>query len=766
MNKLPNKISNLIKAKNLGFKIPKFIFFDYDFLKNNLNETLNLINKNFKKEKKIILRSAAFDEDVRVSNAGKYDSILVNNNDDDEILSKLKLIFSKYKKKKGYVIAQKYIGDSFLNGVIFAKNSKRLENYITVNFYKGKSTSEITSGNINGNYFVFFSKIKTSKIKNKYLKKIIDTTFKIQKNFSLKNLDIEFSINKKKQINILQIRELNSLKKNENISSKVLFDLKKKLKKMVNDKNLLDKSKKIYSNMTDWNPAEMLGLKPKPLASSLYAELITNQVWSKSRKLLGYSDCFDLPLMHEFMGQQYIDVGLSLYSFIPNDLNKNLKKKLLRYYLNNFRKKPYFYYDKIESELILSSIDFSTNEKLRRLKKFNFSDVEILQIKRSLQNITNKSINYLGENLDVSNQITGKTNKIIKEKLHPINKIYRLTNLCKIYGTIPFANIARFAFISVQFLNSMVNEKIISPKEHFQFLNSLTSITSKLNKDLIKLDKLKFLKIYGHLRPNTYEINSKNYKDNYNSYFAKKVRKYSFRTKKFDFDLKTKNKISKYLKKYKINHKVDNFVNFLELSIISREKSKFNFTYCINEIFNQLILIGKMFKINKSDLSYLNINIILDLYNKFIYTQVKDILRIEIKKNKKDYFFNQNIKFPNIIKNENDIFLFTEKNIKATFVGRKNIFGKIALLNEKKLNLNLNNKIVLIKNADPGYDFIFSKKIRGLITAYGGPNSHMFIRCNEIGIPAAIGIGDKNFEKLIKANSVFLNCEEKDLQII
>ena len=81
------------------------------------------------------------------------------------------------------------------------------------------------------------------------------------------------------------------------------------------------------------------------------------------------------------MGQQYIDVGLSLYSFIPNDLNKNLKKNL-RYYLNNFRKKPYFYYDKIESELILSSIDFSTNEKLRRLKKFNFSDVEILQIKR------------------------------------------------------------------------------------------------------------------------------------------------------------------------------------------------------------------------------------------------------------------------------------------------------------------------------------------------------------------------------------------------
>ena len=48
-----------------------------------------------------------------------------------------------------------------------------------------------------------------------------------------------------------------------------------------------------------------------------------------------------------------------------------------------------------------------------------------------------------------------------------------------------------------------------------------------------------------------------------------------------------------------------------------------------------------------------------------------------------------------------------------------------------------------IENADPGFDFIFSHNIKGLITAFGGPNSHMSIRCNEFGIPAAIGIGEK-----------------------
>ena len=62
----------------------------------------------------------------------------------------------------------------------------------------------------------------------------------------------------------------------------------------------------------------------------------------------------------------------------------------------------------------------------------------------------------------------------------------------------------------------------------------------------------------------------------------------------------------------------------------------------------------------------------------------------------------------------------------------------------------MNNKIVLLENADPGYDFIFSHNIKGLITEYGGSNSHMSIRCLELGVPAIIGIGSREF-KLISA---------------
>ena len=78
----------------------------------------------------------------------------------------------------------------------------------------------------------------------------------------------------------------------------------------------------------------------------------------------------------------------------------------------------------------------------------------------------------------------------------------------------------------------------------------------------------------------------------------------------------------------------------------------------------------------------------------------------------------------------------------------------------------MKNKIILLKNADPGYDFIFSHNIKGLITEYGGANSHMSIRCLELGIPAIIGIGTKNFQAINKNNFVQINANQKYFKII
>jgi phosphoenolpyruvate-protein kinase (PTS system EI component) len=71
--------------------------------------------------------------------------------------------------------------------------------------------------------------------------------------------------------------------------------------------------------------------------------------------------------------------------------------------------------------------------------------------------------------------------------------------------------------------------------------------------------------------------------------------------------------------------------------------------------------------------------------------------------------------------------------------------------------------IVLIESADPGFDWIFSHEILGLVTQYGGANSHMAIRCAEFGLPAAIGCGEQLFEALAKAPVIELNCAARKL---
>ena len=42
--------------------------------------------------------------------------------------------------------------------------------------------------------------------------------------------------------------------------------------------------------MPDWDPAEIIGTKPRPLALSMYRELITDHVWSKNRTNYGYKN--------------------------------------------------------------------------------------------------------------------------------------------------------------------------------------------------------------------------------------------------------------------------------------------------------------------------------------------------------------------------------------------------------------------------------------------------------------------------------------------
>ena len=68
-------------------------------------------------------------------------------------------------------------------------------------------------------------------------------------------------------------------------------------------------------------------------------------------------------------------------------------------------------------------------------------------------------------------------------------------------------------------------------------------------------------------------------------------------------------------------------------------------------------------------------------------------------------------------------------------------------------------------NADPGFDYIFSRDIKGVVTKYGGRFSHLSLRCEYFDLPAIIGCGDSLFREMCDASSLFIDCKSRIIRV-
>ena len=359
----------------------------------------------------------------------------------------------------------------------------------------------------------------------------------------------------------------------------------------------------------------------------------------------------------------------------------------------------------------------------------------------------------------------------IKDGITDLKNLKSIIENCKNFGIKPFAIIARHAFVSKEIINSFLRLNILSKKKIANFYNSIQTITFSFldDQNKIKGDKKKlkiFLKKYGHLRPGTYDISSLRYDQSYKNIFAntsnKKINKNKNQTN-FYLNNKEKKKIDNLLKANSISLSVNDLFRYFKESIAAREYAKFIFSRSISLSLEKIKYFAKKKNIP------LNFVENLELIDFFKLKLVK-FKQIKIKLNHREKLnkINNNIKLPEIVVRPEDIFIGASQVHMPNFVSDKVINGEILYLKKEDLSpkINLKNKIILIENADPGYDWIFSHKIIGLVTKYGGANSHMTIRCSELGLPAAIGCGEQMYNKLIECYKIEINCLTKNIKII
>lgn len=733
---------------------------------------------------KLVVRSSALNEDTLSSSmAGNYDSIL-----NVDILSKKAIekaineVIKSYLKGNqrqdlnNQILIQPQLEGVKLSGVLFTKDLETSAPYYIVNYDLSGKTDTITSGSeTDGSKTFIFSKNSQELPKNEDLRRIIFAAREIEIITGHDALDIEFAI-AKKNVFILQVRPIaahkNALKVYDTDVKLELDSIKKFINRQQVKTPKLVGDTTIYGVMPDWNPAEIIGVNPNPLAFDLYREIIGDKIWPLSRAKMGYRKINHHPGIYSFSGKPYVDVRMSFNSFTPRTISHVTAHKLLNFYIEKLIKNPHFH-DKVEFDICITSYDFSFEDRMKELINSGFNEKEIDEITTSFRELTSNTINEVSikieDEIAKTLSLTSKRNEILESKLSTQNKIVKLIEDCKEFGTFSFSIMARFGFFASILLKSLVKIDVISGEEYDSFFKSINTVAKEFLKDLSQLTHNEigidaFIGKYGHLRPGTYDTNSRTYADNFDNYLDLSNPIPYHEEEGFEFKQSTIDKIGRQIKKHQLNFDVTTFLNFTKKATEAREKAKFEFSKSLSKAIELIVDFGNEYGINREDVAYINYNSIVRAADGSISSTITNELFNEIEYNKKKHLLTSSIKLPALITKAQDVDFFFQEESEPNFITQLVLDSEIIVL--EKETIDIDNKIVVIENADPGFDWIFSHSIKGLVTKYGGAASHMAIRCAEFGLPAAIGCGDVIFEKLLSSKKLRLDCLNKKITVL
>ena len=631
--KLSTKAQNLDILRKLKLrksKIPNFYRYSVEEWIANKNKIFKILSK--KLDKKIIIRSSyVLEDNERYSMAGEFEGFSNIKKSKKEIFTSVSNLISQYKKKsnkkiyflKSEIIFQNMILNTQLSGVLTNYCIKDGSFYYVINYDDvSGSTDSVTSGSKTGGRVINIFRDKTSLVRSKKLKKVIESIKEIELKIGNKPIDLEFAIDKSGNVNIFQIRPLTTIRNWKKISSanlKKTLEMNQKLFLKINKKNTKYGNFPIFGLMPDWNPAEMIGYQPNNLSYSIYKEIITDNAWNIARQEMGYKKV-SRPLMYNFTGKPYIDARLSFYSFIPKDISSMTSKKIVDHWSKILISKPYLH-DKIEFEIADGGFDAFTKNKiignynfLSKTERYKYYNSLKLLTEIQIKNFESEFEKYNKKLIELENSRINLVKSYLKKKRNFNYLMKVFLSKIKINGIVPFAKYARNAFIAKKILNSLQSKHYINLSKMSKILNSLNTITSQYlylskTKNKKAKNKLNFENLFYHLRPGTYDITvkrsipsiKKRGIDNLESILSfKDISKNLLSSKE------TK-KIDKFLFKNKFNFNSIDLYKYIVLSLKLRENSKFIFTRALSDYLQIIEKWGQKKSISVEKLSNIHI---------------------------------------------------------------------------------------------------------------------------------------------------------------
>lgn len=645
------------------------------------------------------------------------------------------------------VLLQPMLRGTTLSGVAFTRDLRTNAPYRTINYAQGDDTTAVTGGA--GGSVSNFVHHRHAPLPDGRLGRVLRLCLELEAIFAVDSLDIEFAFDADDALVLLQVRRLAPLACERGASPRGLhWAYQRAAGLLAHDPRVLGRGN-VLSVMTDWNPAEMIGTSPHPLSLGLYRYLVSDGIWAQQRFDYGYRDLRGRALIHTIGNKPFVDVRLSLNSLVPRALPGALAQTIVEEGLERLRAQPDLH-DKVEFEIAQSAWYFDLDERMRaRYGNARMGDAAALLKAHTCQVLLTPA-HHQREWARL--RAMQRAHAQLQTQSPGLGTLRALLRITRDYGTLPFAGLARLDFIAHGLLHSLQRLDVLSRASIDALYASVVTAGAQLAQDLHSRPLPELLARYGHLRPGTYDIRSPRYDEKPEHYFpAGGHGEAPPPTPEFALPAPEAQRLQRLLRAHAIDLPAHDFLQRLATAMHSRDRAKFLFTRPLSDALQLLAVLGERHGLDREALSYCDLPILL------AQTSGSDasIIQRAMEFGRQRYRNGLGILSPPVLLDADDLLSFGVQQAVPTFVTRKRVSGPIRT---DLRNGSVDEGIVFIENADPGYDWIFSHPIRGFVTAYGGANSHMALRAHALDIPAAIGVGEDTFNRLSAKALAELDC--------
>lgn len=731
------------KAENLGtlsairgINVPRFVVLHPG---TSEDEQIKIIRGFLKKKSgnTVAVRSSAAQEDsVAASFAGMYAtklSVPANQRDIGVAIEEVRIsgtgkgdVVSHYAAHRSIelndtgisVIVQEMV-EADMSGVIFSHSLSEADGYYAVSVSDGLG-EKIVGGAANGKLIRIARGVKPASVKDIWLRKLIIAMRAIEQRFQSMSLDVEFAF-KKGTLYILQCRPITTTQAvMDKAREKQLLKRIKLVDALVTSSFFGD----VLGDMIDINPVELLGITPTPFDISIFKYLFADKIVERVRREMGY-DPLDIGVLRVVEGKPYVSMRAAAFSFRPSGISDEIYERMVHVYRNVLVNNP-----ALQSRVEFDVFAMGCGEKLERV-------MQEAQLNDDEKSIVREAFLYIDEVFSRVSTAQAENFNMFATNYEQYTASIGDTSLSAIlehvaHGTEMFARVARLAF----YWKSRFEE--LYPWENLNVLMSghIRSVNERLQSDLVAcrnstITREEVVERYGHLRPGQFSIFGESYADDPNTYLFAQMEQAEVTC------------LQKQIHAFEDATEFRHTVTFME----ARERMKFLFSQSLHLFATKLKRQLAQQGISECDVSRVS------------WDELWKCLNDSTPMRASDTKHESPILLPDvIIPGITNLGVVTFSEAMPSYITNSTVKARVCVLERLGVKADVKGAIVLLPNADPGYDFLFHSGAAGIITKVGGPASHMCIRAIELEMPACIGCGENMYQMLASAHAAVLDC--------